>query len=256
MKRDKLFTLFFFVCFSAQAQVNSTNTNAWLHYMGSFGFSPKWGASMETSFRSANVVQDFQQFFIRPSVDYKLLPSLTGSLGYTHVITGVYGTPALNKRTMPENHAWLQASHVLKANKFTVTNRLRNENRWVGLLDQQGDVGPYTYRNRMRYMLLISTPIVQKGSQTISAFAGNEVFLNVGERAGTTLLNQNRILGGLAYKFNPKHQIQFAYLHQKVINHPNTLQENNSTLRLSWVSNIQKIKKPVFTPNERILSAL
>lgn len=252
----RVFLFLFSLTLTAQAQVKSSNTNAWLHYMGSFGLNSKWGVSMETSFRSANVVQDFQQFFLRPSVDYKILPSLTGSLGYTHVVTGAYGTPALNKRTMPENHAWLQASHVLKAKKVTVTNRLRNENRWVGLLDQEGDVGPYTYRNRMRYMLLISTPLVQKGGQTVSAFAGNEVFLNVGHQAGLTALNQNRILGGLAYRFNPKHQIQFAYLHQTLINHPNTLQENNRTLRLSWVTNIQKIKKPTFTPNERILSAL
>lgn len=256
MMRAKLFTLLFFVCFSAEAQIKSTNSNAWLHYMGSYSFHPKWGASLESSFRAANVVSDFQQFFIRPSLDYKLLPSLTGSLGYTHVLTGVYGTPALNKRTMPENHVWLQASHVLKANKLTLTNRLRNENRWVGLLSPEGDVNAHTYRNRMRYMLLISTPVLKKGTQTISAFAGNEVFLNVGSNAGVTLLNQNRIIGGLGYKFSPKHQIQFAYLHQTIINHPNTLQENNNTLRLSWITNIQKVKKPVFTPNERILSVL
>lgn len=105
--RQFIFTLL--LPLSSFAQTISTNTNAWLHYMGTFQFHPKWSSSFETSIRGANVTQEFQQFFLRPSLDYKVSSRFTTSLGYTYVLTGVYGEPALNKRNMHENHAWIQA---------------------------------------------------------------------------------------------------------------------------------------------------
>lgn len=245
---------------SVQAQLVSSNTNAWLHYMGTFMVTPKSSISLESSFRSAEMGKDFQQFFIRPSVDYKVKKNFTASLGYTYVTTGVYGEIPLNKTTMPENHVWVQGAFQGKIGKVSLNNRIRNENRFVGLASatENGfEVDDYTYRNRMRYMLLASLPIVKLNeNQSINGFVGNEVFLNIGENAGATLFNQNRAIAGLGYRLNGSNQIQFAYILQNIWNHPNTIREDNSTFRMSYVSNIKlfRERKPKFTPNDRILS--
>lgn len=251
--------IFFLLLFSAPAiaQLESVNSNAWLHYMGSFNLNPKYGVSLEATHRMSNFTQDFQQFFVRPSFDYKLKSNLTASLGYTYVLTGVYGSPAMNKRNMPENHVWLQGSIQNKIGKVSITNRLRNENRFVGIASPNLEINDVDYRNRMRYMLLASLPIVQlNNSQSLNGIIGNEIFLNVGENAGATLVNQNRVIAGLGYKLNGSNQIQLAYILQNIWNYGNTIKEDNSTLRLSYVSSLKlfKEKRPVFTPNDKVLS--
>lgn len=246
--------------YSSFGQAVSINNNAWLHYMGNFGISPKSSVSLETSYRHAMINNDFQQFFIRPSYDYKLKGNLVASLGYTYVLTGVYGDQAMNKRNMPENHVWLQGSMQNKVGKVSLTNRLRNENRFVGLATPSPEgfeISDYTYRNRVRYMLLASLPIIKLSeTQNISGFIGNELFLNVGKNAGATLVNQNRAIAGVGYRINSGNQIQFAYIMQNIWNHPNTIKEDNNTLRVSYISSIKlyKDKAPVFTPNNRLLS--
>ena len=242
--------IFFLLSFSlslpALAQISTFNTNAWTHLMSTFNVSPKSSVSFETSYRMANFTRDFQQFFIRPSYDHKVRKNLTASLGYTYVLTGVYGETALNKITMPEQQVWIQGNLQNKIGKFSVSNRLRNENRFVGLAAPIGDnfeITDYTYRNRMRYMLLASLPIIKlSNSQSINGFVGNEIFLNVGKNAGTTLLNQNRAIAGLGYRMHPSHQIQVAYIFQNIWNYPNTIKEDNSTLRLSYVTNLKMYK--------------
>ncbi len=241
-------------------QLSSVNTNAWTHLMSTFSVSPKSSVSFEATYRMANFTEDFQQFFVRPSFDYKLRRNLTASLGYTYVLTGVYGNPALNKTNMPENHVWVQGNLQSKIGKVSVSNRLRNENRFVGLATAVGEdfeINDYAYRNRMRYMLMASLPLIKLSeTQSLNGFVANEIFLNVGENAGATLLNQNRAMAGLGYRFNPAHQIQVAYIFQNIWNYPNTIKEDNSTVRLSYVTNLKlyKDKKPVFMPKNNTLA--
>jgi hypothetical protein len=245
---------------SSFAQLSSLNTNSWAHLMSTFSVSPKSSVSFETAYRMANFTEDFQQFFVRPSYDYKLKRNLTASIGYTYVLTGVYGNPALNKTNMPENHVWIQGNLQNKIGKVSVNNRLRNENRFVGLATAVGEdfeINDYAYRNRMRYMLMASLPLIKlSDTQSLNGFVANEIFLNVGKNAGATLLNQNRAMAGLGYRLNPAHQIQVAYIFQNIWNHPNTIREDNSTVRLSYVTNLKlyKDKKPVFTPKNNSLA--
>lgn len=243
-----LLTFFFNVLLlsTAFAQVVSSNTNSWLHYVGNFNFSPKIGSTLEATYRYNNNANTLQQFFIRPSFDYKLQKSLTASLGYTYVLTGVYGNPAINKINMPENNVWIQANIQNKIGKVNLTNRIRNENRIVKLANLEENkyiLNDQTYRNRMRYMFLASFPLINfENSQALNGLVGDEVFLNIGKNAGKTFVNQNRLIAGLGYRLNSSHQIQLAYIFQNVWNTPNTIKEDNNTIRLSYLSNLNFYK--------------
>lgn len=246
---------FIFISLTSLAQQRSFNHNAWLHYVGNFSFSPKSAITMEATYRMANFTQDFQQFFIRPSYDYKLKDNLTASLGYTYVLTGIYGSPAMNKTNMPENHLWIQGQIQNKIGAVAISNRLRNENRFVGIASPVNNdlkVDDYAYRNRMRYMLIASLPIITFNNQSISGFIGNEFFFNIGKNAGKTFMNQNRVIAGFGYRLNKSNQIQLAYLQQSIRNYPNSIREENSTLRLSYISGLKLYKdaKPTLNSTE------
>jgi deoxycytidylate deaminase len=60
---------------------------------------------------------------------------------------------------------------------------------------------------------------------------------------GATLLNQNRIIAGVGYNIDTHNQLQLSYIHQKIWNFPDTIEENNPTVRLSYYTNFSFVKK-------------
>lgn len=245
-KLTKSLLLFLLIIFigiqKIQAQAESTNTNVWFHYLGKNLISNKLSFSFEATMRYANGFSEKQQYFVRPSIDYHLTKSFIGSIGYTHYTTYVYGNPSLNRINTPEDHFWIQGTYVHQNGKLKFTHRLRDEFRFVGIATQQTngafEITDYEYRNRLRYMVLVNFPLLKKEDTTkLFSILGDEVFMNIGSNAGKTFLNQNRIIGGVGYNLNKNHQLQLCYIQQHIWNFANTLQEDNPTVRLSYVSN-------------------
>ncbi|MCP9765587.1 DUF2490 domain-containing protein [Lacihabitans soyangensis] len=226
------------------AQKKSQNNNIWLHYVGKNKIAKKTFFTLEATMRYANGFSEKQQYFIRPSIEYQTNKHLAWSVGFTHYNTFVYGNPALNKRPIPENHIWIQANFTHQIGDLRITNRLRDENRWVGLATTNSTTGEleitdYAYRNRLRYMPLLTYPIVKKDKKTLlSAFVGDEAFINIGKKAGATLFNQNRIIAGLGYTLSKSSQVQLSFIQQQIWNFTDTIEESNPTLRISYLSNL------------------
>ncbi len=242
----------------AFTQTQSTNNDIWLHYSGKNMLTKKLSFTFETTFRFANGLSEKQQYFVRPSFDYQLTKHLVGSLGYSHYATYVYGNPAINKTTIPENHIWVQAQFTHQFGDLKVTNRLRDENRYVGVAlkgaDGTYDIDRYAYRNRFRYMLLLNYPLIKDEKKATKLFGilGDEAFFNLGSisstpnadaNVGATFMNQNRIIAGFGYNINAHHQIQLSYIHQNVWNFTDSIEESNPTVRLSYITNFSFAKK-------------
>lgn len=231
------------------AQIKSTNNDVWFHYVGKYMLATKLSFTLEGTMRYANGLDQKQQYFIRPSIDYQFTKHFLGSVGYTHYKTFVYGSPAINKIPIPEDHAWIQGTFVHQFGGFKITNRIRDENRFVSIATKPLNATDYQltdtkYRNRLRYMLLATYPILKKNKKTtLFGIIGDEAFFNIGKHAGKTLMNQNRIIAGLGYQFNPVSQIQLCYIHQNIWNFSNTIFENNPTVRISYISNVSLKKK-------------
>ncbi len=239
---------------SAIAQTKSQNNNIWLHFVGKKMISKKTSLTLEGTMRYANGFSQKQQYFLRPSIDYQINKTLNGSFGLTHYNTFAYGSPALNKRPIPENHFWLQTNFTNQIGKFKITNRLRDENRWVGIASLvpnsfEYKINAYKYRNRFRYMFIATYPLIKKDNQPLlNIFGGNEIFLNIGpigtdvskNNVGKTLMNQNRIILGLGYIVNKSSQFQLSFIQQKIWNFTDTIEESNPTLRISYVASFKK----------------
>lgn len=243
-----LLFLFLFLNFAeTSAQVKSQNNNIWFHYFGKNMLTKKTSVSFEAVMRYANGFSEKQQWFVRPSVDYQFTKRFMGSLGYSHYNTYSYGNPAMNKISIPENHVWIQGTYTIVSGDFKFVNRLRDEFRYVGVAVGQKDpvsgqteysIDHYDYRNRLRYLFLANYNLTKKDDKVkLFTFVGDEVFMNIGSNAGATFLNQNRIIGGFGYNINAHHQIQLSYIHQHIWNYKNTIQEDNPTLRVSYITN-------------------
>lgn len=251
--RCVLFFVFSFLWMSQKAlsQIKSQNEDVWFHYVGKNRVTEKLSFTFEATMRYANGFSEKQQWFVRPSADYQFTKKFAGSIGYSHYNTYSYGNPAMNKTDVPEDHVWIQGTYVHNSGDFKFTHRLRDENRFVGIAMYDAasanySIERYEYRNRLRYMFLVNYPLLKKDNQTkLSGFLGDEMFLNIGKNAGKTLFNQNRMIAGLGYSFNSQHQLQLSYIHQHIWNFGNTIQENNPTLRFSYVTAFDWYKKKV-----------
>ncbi len=239
--------LLLYIALQGSSQTITHHNNIWFHYVGKNMISKKTSFTLEATMRFANGFEQAQQFFIRPSIDYQVSKPLTLSVGYTYYNTYSYGAMPLNKTSIPEHHIWIQVNYKHNLGDFTITHRLRNENRLVGMPIAQGAdyvMDYFEYRNRIRYMLMINHPILRKNNKTIvNGILADEAFFNVGSFSGAGVMNQNRVIAGLAYIINPHHQIQFAYVHQNVWNKANTIEEINPTLRMSYLTNLDFTKK-------------
>ncbi|MGZ9734582.1 DUF2490 domain-containing protein [Flavobacterium sp. GNP002] len=231
---------------SSSAQVKTSNNDVWFHYVGKNMLSQKLSFTLEGTMRYANGVSEKQQYFVRPSVDYQFTKKFNGSVGYSHYNTYVYGSPALNKTDVPEDHVWIQGTFVHSNGKFKFTHRLRDENRFVGIAVKNGteySIDHYNYRNRLRYMFLMNYTLTKKEDKVkLFGILGDEAFFNIGSNAGKTFFNQNRIIGGLGYNIDKNQQIQLSYIHQNIWNYTNTLQESNPTVRISYITNFSLFK--------------
>jgi hypothetical protein len=226
----------------SKAQTKTSNNDVWFHYVGKNMLTKKLSFTLEATMRYANGVSEKQQYFVRPSVDYQFTKKFNGSIGYSHYNTYVYGSPALNKTDIPEDHVWIQGTFVHSKGNFKFTHRLRDENRFVGIAVKNGteySIDHYEYRNRLRYMFLMNYTLTKKDDKVkLFGIAGNEAFFNLGSNAGKTFFNQNRIIGGLGYNIDKNQQIQLNYIHQNIWNYTNTLQESNPTIRISYITNL------------------
>ncbi|MBC5835980.1 DUF2490 domain-containing protein [Flavobacterium sp. F372] len=232
---------------SSSAQTKTSNNDVWFHYVGKNMLTKKLSFTLEATMRYANGVSEKQQYFVRPSFDYQFTKKFNGSIGYSHYNTYVYGSPALNKKDIPEDHVWIQGTFVHTKGKFKFTHRLRDENRFVGIAVKNGtdySIDRYEYRNRLRYMFLMNYTLTKKEDKVkLFGIVGNEAFFNLGSNAGKTFFNQNRIIGGIGYNIDKNQQIQLSYIHQNIWNYSNTLQESNPTIRISYITNLDFSKK-------------
>lgn len=241
--RIALTVFVFLLANNTKAHTLSTNNNIWFHYVGKLNLSPKWSVTLEATKRYTDMGRQPQQWFVRPSVDYALSKQHTLSMGYTHYKTFSYGQPAMFYMPVPEDHAWVQINSKVKAGKGQLQLRLRHENRFVGLPQRSFDsatntmqyrISGYEYRMRLRFMFLYTIPVLQRQDKPLlSLIAGDEAFFNLGRFSGSTLMNQNRIIAGLAWHAGLNTQLQLAYIHQHIWNFSNTILESNPTVRIS-----------------------
>jgi hypothetical protein len=239
---------FFFLFQISNAQIKTQNDNIWFHYVGKNMISEKASFTLEATMRYTDGLNEKQQWFIRPSLDYQFTKKIVGSLGYTHYNTYSYGDFPINKTDIPEDHVWIQGTYTHSKGNFKFIHRLRDENRFVGIVVKNAttneyEIDSYAYRNRVRYMFLMYYAFTKENDKAkLFGIIGDEAFMNIGTNSGKTFFNQNRIIGGLGYNLNSNNQIQLAYIHQNIWNFGNSIQESNTTVRLTYVTNFDWIK--------------
>jgi hypothetical protein len=213
-----------------------TNVNAWFMYFGDHPLNDKWGIHLEGQVRRADSGLTWQQFIIRPAVNYQVNDRLMLTAGYAFVEAWPYGDfPA--KAPFPEHGFYEQALIKQKLSSIPLQHRLRVDQRLVGLVPApHAAVHSWQLRQRFRYMLRADFPLpLGDGKRRPFGLAiYDEVFVNFGADRGMRYPDQNRAYAALRYKLNQWNRLEVGYLNQYIAQRNGLITELNHTPQFAW----------------------
>ena len=207
---------------------------------------------------TGNPYNNLNQHVFRPWLHYQFNPNIRFSL----MPLGWIGSNRFKEGSPSAFFSEIRVSpQVMLTQNFgrvRIDNRLRYEFRWFGQNQDVnnksflygGDFSTTTFKERFRYQLKVTVPInhAKMDDNTLYAQTYNELFVNTGEQvANTNLLDQNRVLIGLGYKFNKYLAVEAGYVQQTIFKFNNATKSNvdiNNIIQLNLaVSNFEQLFK-------------
>ncbi len=203
----------------------------WIPEWFTIPVTDKWGSVIEASPRLQfnNKTNKFDQFFLRPSIYYKLTEHLTVSQGYSW-------NPTFNPRFNNDQRIWEQVEHIKPFSRFNLRNRLRLEEIFT-----HGNPGVGV---RPRYLLGVSIPLGKEKKWSFITWDEFWFFLNSSHPGHNAGFDRNWFFVGLNRRFNNYINADFGYNFQ-IIN-PQSPAENklNHVIQINfYVTLPQLIKK-------------
>lgn len=191
----------------------------------------KWSLHVEYQWRRENGLKNWQQSLLRIGANYKFNENVTTHLGYGWIETFPYGDfPIASAGAFPEHRIYEQISFRQPIKKWTLTHRLRIEQRWLGRVKPGTDreIEEWLFLHRFRYQFRTQFAFSSKWY----AVAADEIFIGAGKNVGVNIFDQNRIflLGG--FKLGKKISVEGGYFNQilqqgRRINNNTIVQRNN-----------------------------
>jgi hypothetical protein len=194
-------------------RVQDFNNINWIQLFVIKKLGKKTDLNVEYQLRRTNGIQNGQQGLFRTSVAYKPLDNVSFALGYAQVETFSYGDfPIAANGRFPEHRIFEQLLWKQSIQKFSITNRLRVEQRWLGKVKAGTSriIEDWTYLNRIRYLLRVQYPLHKK----IYAWVGDELFIGFGKNLGVNIFDQNRIHLNLGYKLTKQLNMEIGFFNQ------------------------------------------
>lgn len=224
----------------------ANQTNAWVLYTGNHKITEKIGVHTEYQWRRSSLFNNWQQSLLRVGLDYYHNPNISFTAGYASIISYQYGEQPISHQTH-ENRIWEQVNLKAKYGRFDMQHRYRMEQRLID--NWSNSLGSFVqgkddYRNRVRYRMMVNVPLSRKemANNTLFLNVNDELFIGFGKGIAKNVLDQNRFIAALGWRFSPDFNIQLGYLNQMVLKTDGIKVERNHTLWLSTTYNIDFTK--------------
>ncbi|MBO0938412.1 DUF2490 domain-containing protein [Fibrella sp. HMF5335] len=229
------------------ARITDHNAIGWFTYNGDHKLTRNWAIHTEVQWRRTDLITNWQQALYRLGLVYKTADKIQLSGGYTALVTYPYGNHPVAETGVPftEHRAYEDITVTDTVGTVNLSHRLRLEQRWLANLMPGGsrEVAGWSYQNRVRYQLQARVPLQGRtlDNREWYAFFYDELFIGFGKNVGNNVFNQNRISGGLGYRFSDALNLELGYLNQitqHADNDPATgkpVFENNNGFRLNVV---------------------
>jgi hypothetical protein len=215
------------------------NFNSWFVYNGDHAFGKsRWGLHEDGQWRRYDGLLKWQQYQIRPGVNYQLTNSTLLTFGYAFTETFRYGDYPVEHR-FHEHRIYEQALYTRRIYKLNFGNRFRLEQRYFGQPVQQSDgswkIASYRYENRFRYRLQTNIPLSFGDKRNYIAFY-DEIMFNFGHNVYKNNFDQNRAFIGFGRHLGHETNAEFGFMEQTLQRRGGEIYEHNHTVQvvINW----------------------
>lgn len=229
-------------------KVISPQSHGWGVYVGTHKLTDKFSLMTEYQLRRADGFKSWQQSLLRFGLEYNVNPNVSVMAGFAWVKTYPYGEqPILHE--FDENRIFEQVNLKSKIGNVEVQHRYRLEQRFMEQYAKDASnnivqVDP-VFRQRLRYRAMAVIPLSRKEltDHTLFMNVNDEVFLGFGSGIGKNIMDQNRFIAALGWRFDKNFNVQVGYLNQFVVKTDGLKMERNHTLWISTTYNLDFTKK-------------
>jgi len=184
--------------FAASAQSTSSkqiinHTQAWYSINSSLRFSQRWGAVGDIHVRTEGLSENGVFWLVRAGGVYWIQ-------GKYPIIAGVarlwLNPPSGMKTWATENRIYQQWSTPMAYGRISTIHRIRTEERWRDLINNDQIFGSKVFSFRLRYLLSVQIPI--SGNPKVPALVvANELMAQFSTSIAYNTFDQNRIFVGI-----------------------------------------------------------
>ncbi|MEJ7769442.1 MAG: DUF2490 domain-containing protein [Chitinophagaceae bacterium] len=218
---------FIFSYLTAHTQKNETN--GWFVIFNKKKLAQRFNLLTDIQFRSTEKVEHLATLLLRTAVSYQINKKHSGALGYVYV--GDWAEKAGERENDFENRIFEQYMVELKSNKKEFIGRFRLEQRFTG----QRQITQFSQRSRVMVnaMLPLANGVTFKKGPYI--LIQDEIFVNVQhkQRTNNRFFDQNRLYGGLGYKYSSTVKSEFGYMFRRKQNEQDYINNHIFQITLS-----------------------
>jgi len=210
------------------------NAHTWSAYSGEHQVNGAWGVHFDAQYRRADLGTEWQQYQIRPALNYRWSPKLQLTAGYAYTRAYPYGDFPV-RAGFPEHRIYQQALVNTRAGKFALQQRFRLEQRFIRYPNGSGS---FTYQNRFRWLSRVEVPITKGADGQASWYLPiwDEILIGIAPNYGARPFDQNRFFAGVG-RSHAGVKVEVGYLNQFIGQRNGRVYEFNNTVFFAIISN-------------------
>ena len=212
------------------------NQHGWFSYSGDHAIRGRWGLHFDGQWRRSDIVTKWQQYQLRPGLNFEAASNVLLTLGYAYTRSFPYGDFPVSA-AFPEHRTYQQAIVRHRKKHVSLQQRYRLEQRFVRYPNSQDR--SWTYQNRFRYMLKADFPLTKRADEKMEWYIPvyDEILIGLPPNYGARPFDQNRLFAGIGYSLGAPGNIEVGYMKQFLGQRNGRIFEFNNTLFVTFTSN-------------------
>ena len=210
------------------------NHHLWVNYSGEHSISGPWGVHFDAQWRRSDLGTIWQQYQLRPAVNFRISPEVMLTTGYAYTRAYPYGDFPVAE-AFPEHRIYQQMLVTKRVRSLTVQQRTRLEQRFINYPTNPTD-RPWTYQNRFRHMFRVEAPIGDPDNPNrwyVPVY--DEILLGIPPNIGARTFDHNRLAVGIG-RAQGSFKAEVVYMNQFIGQRNGRIFEFNNTLVFSMMS--------------------
>ena len=217
------------VCLFSQTEKEINHqTQFWWSINSTGRFTDNWGFMGDFHIRRDNFIKDPNFYFLRLGAVYWVSNEFTIAAGLAHLLLANKYDDGFH--FAGEKRIYQQLQWRDNINNLFFLFRVRNEQRWQEVLDENAEVDRIRFSNRVRFLFAVSIPVFENAYLPKIAIA-DEMLIHFGKEIVYNSLDQNRIFIGINQKISKEFSFDFGYMYVYQQKYSGFQYDGNHTLR-------------------------